>query len=164
MTSLGILEKNKLFLETMNRIDEELQKSNIILMKQNNLKKLLPVHCNVMLAIKNLQEQSQNKHVIIIDIAKKLYKSKAAVGTVVSTLKKHQYLTLQSSMDDKRSKIIKFTQKGQKTVELIKRMWDSHNLMTLKTLSENEKNNLFKLLSKIEENIRIFNEYNKFLI
>lgn len=150
---------NQTIINVFKRLDEELEKSQTILMKKNFLNRLLPVHCIVMLTINSFK-----KPPIIIDIARKLYKSKAAVGAIVMTLKKRQYLTLSKNEDDKRAKKIILTNEGKKITARINTMWFNHSLMILENFNEQEKLILYKMLNKMEINIKFYNNNNKIKI
>ncbi len=146
-------------IDIFKRLDEELEKSQTILMKKNFLNKLLPVHCIVLLTISSFK-----KPPIIIDIARKLYKSKAAVGAIVMTLKKRHYLSLVQNEHDKRAKKIILTSEGKKITKKIDAMWFGHSLMILENFNDQEKINLYQMLNKIEFNIKIYNNNNKIKI
>lgn len=158
MTSIKKIN-NQLFIDTFYRLDEELEKSQIILMKNYYLKKLLPVHCYVLLSISSFPESP-----IIIDVARKLYKSKAAVGAIVATLEKRKYIKLIASSEDKRAKKIVLTNEGKKIGDVINNIWGEHGLMILKNFNNQEKQVLYKMLNKIEKNIKLFNNDNKIKI
>jgi len=87
------------------------------------------------------------------DITRMSHKDKSTITGVINQLEKNGYIIKKRDSEDKRFVYIEPTDKSKKVQPALRNISEKMNSRLFKGLSEEEKETLFKLISKISENV-----------
>ncbi|MDD5312415.1 MAG: MarR family transcriptional regulator [Dehalococcoidia bacterium] len=87
------------------------------------------------------------------DITKMSHKDKSTITGVINQLEKNGYIIKKRDNQDRRFVYIEPTEKSKKVQPALRNISEKMNSRLFKGLSEEEKETLFKLVSKISENL-----------
>ena len=105
--------------------------------------------CLVLIILNKDEKISQN------ELANLIFKDNASITRMIELMVKKEYLNRTIHKDDRRKFNLEITEKGKKTIELIKPIAEINRETALKDLSLEEINLLDKILNKIISNCKI---------
>ena len=105
--------------------------------------------CLVLIILNKDVKISQN------ELANLIFKDNASITRMIELMVKKEYLNRTIHKDDRRKFNLEITEKGKKTIELIKPIAEINRETALKDLSLEEINLLDKILNKIISNCKI---------
>lgn len=100
-----------------------------------------------------LMEIFRNPNAFQIDFAKIMDVSAATVAVALKKLEKGGYIKREIDEKDNRFNKISITEKGKRVVEQSKQIFDSTEKKVFEGFTEKEKNILFNLLQKLDNNL-----------
>ena len=86
------------------------------------------------------------------ELASKLSCDKVQVVRIIDYLSSHGYVERIQNRTDKRKYELAITEKAKKAIPNIKKIFDEISVVSLKGLSENQRNELYTMLTMIETN------------
>jgi len=93
------------------------------------------------------------------ELAGKLSCDKVQVVRIIDYLSSHGYVERIQNRTDKRKYELSITEKAKKAIPNIKKIFDEISVVSLKGLSENQRNELYTMLTIIETNFLTYKNY-----
>lgn len=103
-------------------------------------------------ALKTIEEHEQ-ENFCQKDLAKKLEKNQNTIKTLVAHLSKKDFIERCPDPDDRRNMLLFTTKKGRQLIEELSALDQKANLELLEGLSAREREDLKRILAKLEKNL-----------